>query len=189
MRLEFGARSDQDTIVNLGSHVYWRIGGPDHNIEKETLKIYGSEFLELDRELIPTGQVLTVKGTPYDFTQATAIGARINDYTHPMMENSRGYDVSFVRGDREPGPAAELFDPDSGVCLTVRSSYPDLHIYTGNFLNGVKGLNGALYYERDAVCLEASYFPDAINHPCFSRIVLRADSELKEFTEYRITQK
>ena len=189
VRLEFGASSDQDTIVNLGSHVYWRIGGPEHNIAKEMLKIYGSEFLELDNELIPTGQVLTVKGTPYDFTQAAAIGDRIDDFSHPMMKNSRGYDVSFVRQEREPGPAAELYDPDSGVCLTVISSYPDIHIYTGNFLNGVKGRGGVLYYERDAVCLEASYFPDAINHPCFSRIVLRAGEQLKEFTEYRICRK
>jgi len=176
--------SDADTIVNFTNHAYWCIGGPQQKIYDQKLMINGKEYLETDDALIPTGQILAVKGTPFDFTEPTAIGVRIFD-DHPSLNVNRGYDISFVRAQREPGIAARLQDPASGRVMEVYSSYPDIHIYTGNFLDGVKGKNGQLYEKHDAICLESSLFPDAINHPHFGRIILRKGEKYQEFIEFK----
>ena len=114
-------------ILGYTSHPYWCPGGIGKNIYEQQLQIFGKYYVETDAELIPTGQILSVKDTPYDFTQPTALGTHIhNDF--PAVQRNRGYDVSFVRQDREPGK------------------------------------DGRLYQPHDAICLEASGFPDAINH-------------------------
>ena len=186
IRISHKAVCDADTIVNFTNHAYWCISGHGVKIYDQELFINGSEYLETRDDLIPTGQVLSVKGTPFDFTVPTKLGAHIDD-PHRSLEVNRGYDVSFVRRDREPGLAARLHDPKSGRTLEVYSSYPDIHIYTGNFLDGTKGARGIKYNKRDAICLEGSLFPDAINHPCFGKIVLCKGEQYDEFIEFKFS--
>ncbi len=188
IRICHRAVSDADTIVSFTNHTYWCLGGLDKKVYDEQLFVNASEYLETDAELIPTGQVLSVKKTPFDFTCPHTLGERINS-GHPSIQLNRGYDVSFVRRDREPGLAARLFDPEKERTLEVYTSYPDIHLYTGNFLNGVPGVGGRSFHRHDALCLEGSMFPDAINHPCFSRIVLKKGEEYNEFIEFRISRK
>lgn len=186
IRIDHEAVSDADTIVNFTNHTYWCLGGQDEKIYNQILTINGREYLETDAELIPTGQVLSVKGTPFDFTEPHAVGERIQE-NHPSLKVNRGYDVSFVRAEREPGLAAVLYDPRSGRKLEVSSSYPDIHLYTGNFLDGVRGRDGRRYQPHDALCLEGSLFPDAINHPCFGKIVLKKGEHYQEYIEFKLS--
>lgn len=167
------AISDKDTILGYTNHTYWCIGGMGKNIYEQQLQIFGDHYVETDAELIPTGQILSVAGTPYDFTKPTALGDHIHD-DFPAVQRNRGYDVSFVRQDREGTAAAVLTDPVSGRRLEVTTTMPIIHIYTGNFLQDEPGKGGLLYQPHDAICLEAGRYPDAINHAHFGPAVLRA---------------
>ena len=178
---------DRDTIMNLTNHTYWCLDGLGEKVYKQELFVNGKFYLETDEQLLPTGQILSVKGTPFDFTAPRPIGERIlgND---PALRRSRGYDVSFVRSGRDMGLAARLTAPGSGRTLEVETTLPDIHIYTGNFLNGEPGKGGRRYMPHDAVCLEGGRFPDAVNQPHFGRIFLRRHEPYFEQIRFRITQ-
>lgn len=178
---------DQDTIMNMTNHTYWCLGGMDEKIYDQELYINGNYYLEADEELIPTGQIFRVKDTPFDFTTPHTIGERIYD-KHPSLIHNRGYDISFVRNGREMGLAARLRAPSKGRVLEVETTLPDIHIYTGNFLNNDPGKNGRKYTPHDAICLEGCRFPDAVNKPHFGRIILRAGEAYLEQIRFRIKQ-
>jgi len=171
--------SDQDTIMNMTNHTYWCLGGMDEKIYDQELFINGRYYLEADDELIPTGQILSVKDTPFDFTTPHAIKDHIFDQ-HPAIQRNRGYDISYVRDGRERGLAARLRATSKGRILEVETTLPDIHIYTGNFLNHDPGKGGRSYTPHDAICLEGERFPDAVNQPHFGHIFLRAGEEYLE---------
>ena len=175
--------SDQDTILNMTNHTYWCLGGMEQKIYDQTLYINGSSYLELDSELIPTGRILPVENTPFDFTTPRKIGERIFD-EFPAIRDNRGYDVSFVRNGEGMGLAARL--TAGARVLEVETTLPDIHIYTANFLNGDPGKGGRQYHAHDAICLEGELFPDAINHPNFGRIILEAGEQYCEQIRFRI---
>ena len=175
--------SDQDTLLNMTNHTYWCLGGLDKNIYDQTLMINGCSYLEVDSQLIPTGRILPVENTPFDFIEPHTIGERIFDEL-PAMQQSRGYDVSFVRNGEGMGLAARL--TAGNRILEVETTLPDIHIYTGNFLNGDPGKGGRRYQPHDAICLEGELFPDAINHPNFGRIILEAGKQYEERIRFRI---
>lgn len=179
------AISDRDTILNMTNHTYWCLGGLDEKIYNQELFVNGRFYLEVDGELLPTGQILSVEGTPFDFTTPHPIGERIFA-DHPMLRQSRGYDVSFVRSSREMGLAARLTVPSKGRVLEVETTLPDIHIYTGNFLDNAPGKDGRTYTPHDAICLEGERFPDAVNQPHFGRIFLKAGEEYLEKIRFRI---
>lgn len=179
------ASADKDTLLSYTNHAYWCLGGNGVKIYDQKLTISADEYLEVDSELIPTGNIYSVKGTPFDFTEPHAIGERIND-DHPALMANRGYDLSYVR--KGDGPAAVLVDEASRRRLEVWSTYPDIHIYTGNFLEGEPGKNGRDYVRHDAICLEGSFFPDTVNHKNFGDgMILRADKEYNEKITFKIT--
>lgn len=178
--------SDQDTILNMTNHTYWCLEGMGKKIYDQELFINGRFYLETDSELLPTGQIFSVTGTPFDFTKSHAIGRDIWQ-AHPTLLRDRGYDVSYVREGRGLGLAARLTAPTKGRTLEVESTLPDIHVYTGNFLNGDPG-KGRLYQAHDAVCLEAQRFPDAINQSHFGPIILRGGDTYLEEIRYRIVQ-
>lgn len=180
------AVSDRETIFNMTNHTYWCLAGLGEKIYDQELMINGKFYLEVDEELIPTGQILSVKNTPFDFTAPRRIGDRINDPA-PMIQNNRGYDVSFVRSSRGMGLAARLTEPNKRRMLEVESTLPDLHIYTGNFLNGDPGKGGIAYTAHDAICLEAERFPDAVNNAHFGNILLKPGEKYEELISFRIS--
>ena len=187
IRTEHKAKSDADTIASFTNHVYWCISGHGEKIYDQQLFVNAEQYIEVDEELIPTGQILNVKGTPYDFTSPCRLGDKI-DALKKSGASDRGYDESFVRKDREPGTAAVLTDEKKGISLEIISSYPDVHVYTGDNLNNEKGARGLIYTAHDAICLECGMFPDAVNHPCFGKIILREGEAYDEFIEFKLNR-
>jgi aldose 1-epimerase len=137
----------------------------------------------VDKNLIPTGKLESVKDTVFDFTKMTRIGERIEKL---YDTGAKGYDHCYVLTKREKAPtlAAKLREPKSGRVLTVSTNQPGIQLYTGNFLFGQKGKDGKEYKLRSAVCLETGGLPDAVNQPTFPSIILRAGAPYQHTCVY-----
>lgn len=158
------------TPVNLAQHTYWNLGGHDSgNILSEKIRIFGSYFTPTNKDLIPTGKIVSVKGTPYDLRQPHVIKSKIGELPN-------GYDINYVL-DGEKGRkmkvAAIVWDEKSGRSMKLATNAPGVQFYTAsNLLTGVKGKSGFVYREHAGLCLETQGFPDSVNHPNFpSQIV------------------
>jgi aldose 1-epimerase len=139
------------------------------------LTVDADRYVPVDSTLIPTGELASVDGTPFDFRKPTAIGARI-DANDKQLRIGHGYDHSFVVRRSGPGlvHAAQVYEPVTGRTLDVWTTEPAVQVYTSNFLDGtVTGKDGRKYPFRGAVCLETSHFPDTPNHPSFPSATLR----------------
>lgn len=171
LRIEYSATSDKPTVVNLTNHALFNLGGPDGgNALDHRLTMYASHYTPVDARLIPTGELAPVDGTPFDFREATPIGARIRDGGDEQIRIGRGYDHNFVI-DGAAGtlrPVLRLEDPVSGRVLEIDSTAPGLQFYSGNFLDGtVTGKGGRIYRQGDGHAFEPQGFPDAPNQPDF----------------------
>lgn len=181
---EFTATTDKPTVVNLTQHTYWNLAGhASGDVLAHTLTIFADQYTPVDKELIPTGEVKEVLGTPYDFTAPTPIGKGI-------AEAGGGYDINYVL--RNPpgrvGLAARLLEPRSGRILEVLTDQPGLQLYTGNHLDGsLIGKNGAAYRRYAGVCLETQAFPDSPNKPNFPSPVLRPGETYRHVVIYRFS--
>lgn len=187
LAIDYAAVTDRPTIVNLTNHSYFNLAGEGAGSALgHVVTVAADTLLETDAEQIPTGAILPVAGTPFDFRTATALGARIR-VAHPQLALAHGYDHTYVLGgDGTLRVVARAVDPESGRCLTVATTQPGLQLYTANMLDGtVTGSGGGLYRAGDAVCFEAQGFPDAPNHPDFPSTVLRPDAPFRATTTYR----
>ena len=174
LRLDFTATTDQDTIVNLTQHSYYNLAGRG-DVLNHALQINADQFTPVDRSLIPTGRMQAVAGTPFDFRQPAAIGARI-DENDDQLKFGGGYDHNWVA--RKPANQLEVVarvaERTSGRVLEVLSTQPGVQFYSGNFLDGaITGKGGWVYQRRHGFCLETQHFPDAINHPNFPSPILK----------------
>jgi len=187
LAIAYAAVTDRPTIVNLTNHSYFNLAGEDAGSALgHMVTLAADAVLETDAEQIPTGRILPVAGTPFDFRTPTALGARIRT-AHPQLALAHGYDHTYVLGgDGTLRAVAQAVDPESGRSLTVATTQPGLQLYTANMLDGtVTGSGGGLYRAGDAVCFEAQGFPDAPNHPVFPSTVLRPDAPFRATTTYR----
>ena len=186
VRLDYEAATDKPTIVNLTNHTYFNLrDAGETNILDHELMIDADHYVPVDDELIPTGEMVSVEGTPFDFRKATPIGARI-DADHPQIENGGGYDHNFVLN-HETGSLDELikvYEPATGRTMTVATTEPGVQFYTGNFLSGLKGRSGTVYNKRAAFCLETQHYPDSPNNPQFPSVVLRPGETYQSTTIY-----
>ena len=190
LKIEYRARTDADTIVNLTNHSYFNLAS-DGDILGHHLRLNAARFTPADPTQIPTGEIRDVEDTPFDFTELVEIGSRINNDDEQLVIGG-GYDHNWVlnKSDVELSTAAEVFEPVSGRVMEVLTTEPGLQFYSGNFLNGsVTGKDGRCYTHRAAFCLEAQHFPDSPNHPSFPSVVLRAGEEYKQTTIYRFSAK
>jgi aldose 1-epimerase len=192
LHIDYSARTDTDTVVNLTNHSYFNLSGQGNgNILKEELKINGSRFTPVNTNLIPTGVLAPVDGTPFDFRKLTVIGARI-DQDDEQLRNAKGYDHNWVL-DKLAGQlaeAAEVYDPSSGRILAVWTTQPGVQFYTGNFLDGtIKGKDGKVYVHRGALCLETQHFPDSPNQPAFPTTELKPGEKYHQVTEFRFSKR
>ncbi|MBR3641587.1 MAG: galactose mutarotase [Oscillibacter sp.] len=187
IEITYTAISDHDTPFSLTNHTYWTLGGAGKKIYPQELRVFARYYLETDSELLPTGQILWAKGTPFDFSQPTVLEPNLKKLPPPLRRTG-GYDVSFVRRDSPKNRAAELFDPESGRRLAVETNMPIIHLYTANFLKDFPGKDGKVFGPHDALCLEASYYPDAIHHPHFGMAVLKANQMQTDYIRFIITR-
>jgi len=175
LTIDYLAVSDQDTVCNLTNHSYFNLAGHDSGVvNDQILKMYADTYTPSNAENIPYGTIETVIGTPMDFTNETAIGSRIDEPFHQLLQ-ARGYDHNYVINDETNTlrPAAYAYSEETGITMLTETTMPGVHLYTANFVEeGVKGKNGAHYGPRHAFCLETQYFPNAVNEASFSGSIL-----------------
>jgi aldose 1-epimerase len=152
------------------------------------MRINALRFTPTDETSIPTGELRSVKGTPLDFTTATAIGKRIEEKYEQLISGA-GYDHNFVLN-KPPGKlglAAEVYESSSGRVLLVYTTEPGVQFYSGNFLNGAIGKHGLAYPRRSGFCLETQHYPDSPNKPSFPSTVLRPGGRYTQTTIYQFS--
>jgi aldose 1-epimerase len=174
LRLEYTATTDKDTVLNLTQHSYFNLAGKGDVLNHKVF-IDADKFTPVDETLIPTGELRSVEGTPFDFRKPTAIGARIGN-DDQQLKFGNGYDHNFVlkhkMGDLDV--IARVSEPTTGRVLEVISTEPGLQFYTGNFLDGSNvGKGGEVYNFRNAFCMEPQHFPNSPNQPDFPSTCLR----------------
>jgi aldose 1-epimerase len=190
LAVEYRATTDKPTVVNISNHSYFNLLGAGATAMNHRLEIPASRYTPVDERLIPTGELRSVAGTPFDFRVPTAIGLRVRDARDPQIRFGRGYDHNFAL-DGAPGTlrlAARLIDPDSGRVMAVYTDAPGVQFYSGNFLDGtVVGRGATLYREGDGLALEPQLFPDAPNQPGFASARLDPGAIYRSRIEYRFS--
>jgi aldose 1-epimerase len=181
LTLGYRAETTKATPINLTNHTYWNLSGPGSGtIYDHLLTLECSRYLPVNEQLIPTGERLSVEGTPLDFREQKAIGQDIDQL--PV-----GYDHCFIadkEGDRLES-IARLVEPASGRGVELSTTQPAVQLYTGNYLDGIRGAGGAVFNKHTALCLETEYYPDAVNHPEFPSAVLHPGEIYNHTTVHR----
>ncbi len=190
LRLDYTATTTQSTVVNLTQHSYFNLRGHDPcpqgncplgDILSHVVEIDADRFTPVDSTLIPSGELKSVVGTPFDFRTPTPIGTRI-DADDDQLKNGNGYDHNWVVNRTKPGIArvATVYEPNTGRVLEIHSTEPGVQFYSGNFLDGtLTGKGGRVYAFRNGFCIEPQHFPDSPNKPQFPSTVLRPNEIYK----------
>jgi aldose 1-epimerase len=190
LMIDYTATTDKDTVLNLTNHSYFNLAGQgEGDILAHQVTINADRFTPVDKGLIPTGELRSVAGTPFDFRQPHAIGERINA-PDEQLKFARGYDQNFVLNRSADGivTAARVTEAKSGRVMEVLTDQPGLQFYTGNFLDGtIHGKGGKVYGPRSAFCMETQHFPDSPNHPDFPSVVLKPGQRYHTTTIYRFS--
>lgn len=183
--IDYRGVCDQDSILNLTNHSYFNLNGHGRgDILRHQLRISASRFTRVDAEAIPTGELPSVEGTPFDFREFHPVGERIGQ-EDPDLQAVGGYDHNFVLDGEGLREAACLKESYTGRRLTVYTDLPGIQVYAGNMLKGESGKSGARYGKRSGIALETQYFPDSPNRPEFPSCVKKAGEIYESRTVYR----
>lgn len=188
--IDYTGTTDKTTVVNMTNHGFFSLTGianPTPTIEDLECEINADYYVPIDDTSIPTGEIESVKDTPFDFTTPHAVGERI-DADHIQTKRGAGYDHCFVLNKKQPGEltfAARVVEPKSGRTMEVYTTEPGVQVYTDNWADGYKGQHGATFPRRSAICFEAQHFPDSPNHPYFPSVVLKPGEVYTQKTIYK----
>lgn len=185
LTVDYSARSDRDTVVNLTNHAYFNLAGHAAGpVDDHRLTIRADAYTPAGSDNVPTGAIVPVEGTPLDLRHGAWVGETADD---PFFAATRGFDHNLVlTGGSE---AAELWCPRTGIGMALSTTLPGVQVYSAGFLTQRAGKDGAVYGERHAICLEPQFFPDAVHHENFPSPVLRAGQEYRQTISYRFFTK
>ena len=190
LRIEYSATTDKDTVLNLTNHSYFNLAvQAKGDVLGHVVKINASKITPVDANLIPTGELKSVEGTPFDFRTPHAIGERI-DANDEQLRFGVGYDENFVLDHPEDQlfEAAEVYEPTTGRILKVLTTQPAVQFYSGNHLDGsITGKEGRVYKPRFAFCLETEHYPDSPNHANFPSTELKPGQKFHSVTVYQFS--
>jgi aldose 1-epimerase len=191
LKVDYRAGTDRPTVINLTSHGLFNMAGEGapNDAMGNRLTIYADRYTPVDANLIPTGVLAPVAGTPLDFRTPQLVKTRVRDGRHPQIVLGRGYDHNYVL--RGPSGtlrlAARLEDPVSGRRMDILSDQPGIQFYSGNFIDGTAvGKSGKVYRMGDGVALEPQHFPDSPNRPNFPSVRLDPGREYKNVMVFRL---
>ncbi len=188
LKLTYHAESDRDAVINMTNHSYFNLSGQKSMSMLDTkMTIFADQITEVDRNMIPTGKFIDVKGTPFDFTVAKKIGRDIEKTENDQLKKAHGYDHNYVikgyNGKKRKIAFAE--DAKSGRSMEVYSDLPGVQFYSGNWIAENNGKEGYRNCRRKGFCLETQYFPDAMNQEGFEKPVFGPEREYDTETVYR----
>ena len=184
--IDYFAATDKDTPINMTNHSYFNLSGHESGtVRDQYMWIDADAYTRTNEELIPTGEIVPVEGTPMDFRKRKKVGLEIdNDYE--ALKIGRGYDHNWVlnnHGDFKK--IAELVSEDSGIGMEVYTDLPGVQVYTANFVENELGKDGIVYQMNQGICFETQYYPDSLNHKNFQSCICKKDTEYRTKTEYR----
>lgn len=185
LRIEWNATTDAPTVVNLTQHAYWNLAG-EGDVCGHELQLFASRFLPVDDELLPTGELKDVRGTPMDFLEPRPIATDFGAEDVQIVRAKGGFDHCWVLDN--PRRAARLVEPRSGRVMEVSTTQPGLQFYSGNQLDGtIHGKRGVPYRKYGGLCLETQHFPDTPNRPSFPSVLFRPGETYAHSVTYRFS--
>ena len=187
LKISYEALTDKPTVVNLTNHSYWNLAGQGNgDVLGHEVMLAADKYTVVDKGLIPTGEIKSVKDSPLDFTKAMTIGSRIKQvdiggYDHNYVLNSGGGKLALC---------ARVYEKNSGRVMEIHTTEPGVQFYTGNFLDGsITGKAGKVYKKHYGFCLETQHFPDSPNKPSFPSVVLRPGEKYATETVHKFYTK
>lgn len=185
LKITYEAKADEDTLFNMTNHSYFNLAGhQSKNAMKQEVWINAEAFTPIDQNLIPTGEISLVKGTPMDFTAVKVVEKEI-DADFAPLKLAGGYDHNYVLEGRGFRKVASVYAKETGIKMEVSTDLPGLQFYTGNFIKNEVGKDQVVYQERQGLCLETQFFPNAINEPGFNSPILLVGEEYHSTTSFR----
>lgn len=190
LTVDYEATTDKTTIVNLTQHAYFNLSGDfTREITDHVLQMDADQLVPVDDQLIPTGELTPVSGTPFDFRTPKRVGQDINA-DHEQIKKGGGYDHCWVLNNQDKGlrQVAVLEHPASGRVMEVATTEPGIQFYTGNFLDGSLPIpGGGTYQKRSGLCLETQHYPDSPNQPSFPSVTLQPGETYNTSTTFTFT--